>query len=115
MTRDVPAAKRFYSEVVGWTANDVDMGEGVTYTLLKSGDTDRAGLMGTPPGVEAPPHWLTYIGTGDVDATTTRAKELGGSVFKEPTDIPNMGRFAVLADPTGAVFGVFQGTGQPES
>jgi predicted enzyme related to lactoylglutathione lyase len=55
-----------------------------------------------------PPHWLTYVGTDDVDATAAKAKDLGGNVIVEPADIPEVGRFSIVADPTGAVFGLFQ-------
>jgi len=87
--------------------------EGTTYTIFqRAGGTDVAGCMQLQEGSPAPPHWLVYIGTQDVDATTARAKELGATVFVEPTDIPNMGRFSVLQDPAGAAFGLFQGTAQ---
>src|SRR6266511_3969071 len=112
MTTDVEAAKAFYGEVLGWTSRDQDMG-GMTYTLFqRSGDTAVGGCMARPEGVEAPPHWTVYIATDDVDASVVRAKELGANVFVEPTDIPNMGRFAVLQDPTGAAFGIFASSGE---
>jgi predicted enzyme related to lactoylglutathione lyase len=58
--------------------------------------------------VQAPPHWLAYLGTDDVDASTARAKELGATVFVEPADIPGVGRFSVLQDPAGATFALFK-------
>jgi uncharacterized protein len=88
----------------------MDMGEMGTYTIFSRGEEqDVGGCMRTPPGVEAPPHWLVYIGVDDVDATAARAKELGATVFQESTDIPEVGRFAVVQDPAGAVFGLFRG------
>jgi len=54
---------------------------------------------------------ITYVHVTDVDAITAKARQLGGTIHREPTDIPNIGRFAVLADPTGAVFGIFKGAG----
>ena len=111
-TSDPGAAKSFYSEVFGWSPRNEDMG-GMTYTIFKSkGGTDVAGCMQLMEGVQAPPHWLVYIATDDIDATTARAKELGATVHVEPTDIPNMGRFSVLQDPAGAVFGLFHGSGE---
>ena len=108
-TSDPAAAKSFYGEVFGWSASDQDMG-GMTYTIFKrAGDIDVGGCMQLEEGMQAPPHWLVYISTRDIDATTARAKELGATVFVEPTDIPNMGRFSVVQDPAGAVFGLFQG------
>src|SRR5262249_24335511 len=104
---DVAAEKQFYADVVGWASHDVDMGP-MTYTLFRTGDTDRAGCMRMMEGVPAP-FWLTYICTDDVDATAQKAKELGATVYAEPADIPNVGRFAVLGDPTGATFGLFKG------
>ena len=106
-TSDLEDAKRFYNEAFGWTANEQDMG-GMTYVLFRSGDTDRAGAMTQMPGEQGPPSWLTYTLTDDVDAKTAKAKELGGNVIMEPMDIPNIGRFSIIADPTGAVFGLFQ-------
>jgi predicted enzyme related to lactoylglutathione lyase len=107
-TSDTAAAKSFYTEVFGWTTSDADMG-GTTYTIFKrAGDVDVGGCYPLDEGMQAPPHWLVYIGTEDVDATTARAKELGATVFVEPADIPNIGRFSVLQDPAGAAFGLYK-------
>jgi predicted enzyme related to lactoylglutathione lyase len=106
-TRDLEGAKRFYGEDFGWKDKESDMG-GMTYVLFSDGETDRAGAMGLMPGEQAPPYWLTYATTDDVDATTKKAKDLGGTVYAEPMDITDIGRFSIVADPTGAVFGLFQ-------
>src|SRR5262245_28061915 len=107
-TNDVDAAKRFYREVFGWDSDDTDMG-GWTYTLFKTGETQVAGCMTIPEGEGTPPHWYPYLATDDVDAATEKAKQLGGKVYHGPTDIPgDMGRFSVLADPSGATFGLHQ-------
>jgi uncharacterized protein len=113
MTTDVEDAKAFYGEVVGWESRDMDMDNGLVYTLFSSGGVDRAGCMPLPPGAEGtPPAWLTYLGTEDVDATVETAKSLGTTmVFMEPTDVMTVGRLAVLADATGAAVGLFR----PES
>jgi predicted enzyme related to lactoylglutathione lyase len=84
------------------------MGDSGPYTLFSSGGEDRAGALPIPPGLEAPPHWLTYLGTADADATAARAAELGGVVQREPFDVPTVGRIGVLADPAGAYVGIFQ-------
>ena len=111
MTTDVDAAKSFYKEVFGWTSKDSDMG-GMTYTIfVRAEDIDAAGCMERPAGVDAPPHWTPYIATQDVDATVTKAKTLGATILRDGTDIPNMGRFAIIQDPTGAVFGLWQTSG----
>jgi uncharacterized protein len=107
-TRDLPAAKAFYSNVFGWTANDLDM-ESMAYTEWKIGEKSVGGMMAMPDMVpaEVPAHWLVYFMTEDTDATVAKATELGGSVLVPPTDIPP-GRFAVLSDPDGAVFAVIK-------
>jgi uncharacterized protein len=108
VTTDPKAAKRFYTEVFGWTTRDMDMGPSGTYTIFQHNDVDVAGAMQRPEGMDAPPHWLPYIGTDDVDKTAARAKELGGTVFKEAFDVPTVGRIAIVQDPVGAVFGLFK-------
>ena len=105
---DVEAAKRFYGDVIGWTTADMDMGD-MVYTLLKrSGGVDVGGLMRKPEDAPGPAAWLTYVATDDVDASVARTKELGGAVFMEGMDVPEVGRFAVVADPAGAVFGLYK-------
>ena len=108
LTTDTDGARAFYSEVFGWAAKDMNMGEMGTYTVFSSGGKDRCGAMGMPPGVEAPPHWLTYVHVDDVAATTAKVKELGGQGYKDPTAIPDMGEFAVCADPSGAAFAFYK-------
>src|SRR6516225_1532322 len=103
MTSDVRAAAAFYSAVVGWKADASDP----QYTLLKVGDAQVAGMMETPPEVKAmgvPPMWSGYVLVGDVDATEARILQLGGKVIRPGSDIPDVGRFAVVADPQGATF-----------
>jgi len=109
LTNDVDVAKRFYAEIFGWGARDMEMGDAGSYTIFATGDADRAGCMKIQPGMQAPPSWTVYIGTDDVDASAAKAKELGGTVIVEPTDIPgNVGRFAIVLDSTGAAFGLFK-------
>jgi hypothetical protein len=107
-TRDLPAAKAFYTEVFGWTANDMDMG-GMTYTEWKLGDRSVAGMMAMPAMVpaEVPAHWLVYFAVDDADATVSTANRAGATTLLPPTDIPP-GRFAVLTDPDGAAFAVIK-------
>jgi predicted enzyme related to lactoylglutathione lyase len=112
-TRDVPAAKTFYTQVFGWEPNDLDM-EGMQYTEWKVGDKAVAGMMPMPAMVpaEIPAHWLVYFTVDDADAVVSKASEIGGNTLAPPMDIPP-GRFAVLADPDGAAFAVF--TPKPEA
>ena len=104
LTTDVAAAKHFYTQLLGWTTEDVSMAEGMHYTVIKSAGTDIGGIMPVPPAnAGMPPCWGTYITVDDVDATTRRAAQLGAKTLVPPTDIPQVGRFAVLQDPQGAV------------
>lgn len=104
-------AKKFYTEALGWTFRDDPMPTGDAYTTWLGADGPRGGMMPMPSGVEAPAHWLVYFATSDVDATAARTKELGGQCVVPPTDIPGMGRFAVLQDPQGAFFAVVKFVG----
>ena len=103
MTTDVEGAKKFYSTLFGWKTEDMPM-ENMRYTIVKVGDEGVGGIMPIPPQAQgSPPNWGVYV-TGDgVDVTAKKAKELGGKILVPPTDIPNVGRFAVLQDPQGAV------------
>lgn len=114
MTTDSKAAERFYQQVVGW--NMVDAGMTPPYTLLMAGEAMVGGLMTLPADVAAagtPPCWTGYIGVDDVDAMAARIAASGGTVCRPPEDIPGIGRFAVVADPHGAAFIIFKGTGEP--
>lgn len=109
-TPDVDAAKRFYAEVFGWTYKDGALSEAdaFVYHEIKAADGSHVGgIMGQQPGEQAPPHWGGYVGVDDVDAAVARAKAAGGRVYVEPMDIPTVGRFAVVADPQGAVTSPF--------
>jgi len=110
MTTDPEAAGAFYPKVVPWKTQPSGM---PSYTLWMAGKTQTGGLMALPDGPASgtPPSWLIYIGTPSVDVTVEKAQRLGGKVLKGATDIPNVGRFAVLADPQGAAFAVFTPSG----
>jgi uncharacterized protein len=108
---DVDASKRFYTEVFGWTSDDQDMGGGVTYTIFSKGETQVAGLMKQVAQTAGQPaEWHPYIGVEDVDATAEKGVGLGATLLVPGTDIPGMGRFAMLTDPNGAMFGIFSAT-----
>jgi predicted enzyme related to lactoylglutathione lyase len=112
MSTDPEAAAKFYAGLFGYTVDSMDMGPMGTYRILKRGDRQTAGVMGIPKGAPPHSHWLTYINVKDVDASTRNAKEIGGKVLAQPQDIPKIGRFSVLADPTGAAFALFTGAPQ---
>ncbi len=106
MTTDVDAAKKFYTAVFGYTMTDQDMGN-MVYTVMKVGGRPNAGLMKTPDA-NVPTSWLTYFSVDDVDKCVEKAKAAGAKVLAGPDDIPEVGRFAVLQDPQGAVFAIIK-------
>ncbi len=108
LTKDVQKEVEFYSDVVGWKTQP--FGE-TGYIMWVGSQGPLGGVMSM--GEEGakrgePPRWMAHVQVEDVDATAARAKKLGGKVWKEPTDIPTVGRFAVIADPQGAVLGIFK-------
>lgn len=111
-TRDIAAAKRFYGALFGWTTEDRPMGPDWSYTIVKTGDKEIAGMMDIahiPGGGEhVPPHWAVYVSVADVDAAAASAVAEGGKVLGDCMDIPNVGRFAVVQDPQGAIFNLFR-------
>jgi uncharacterized protein len=107
-TRDVERAKRFYADTLGWTYDGMPMPDGSgTYWVAKAGEAFAGGLFDIRDhrfdGM--PEHWLCYIETDDVDARCAKAKAAGGQVYREPWDIPGVGRIAILGDPGGAGIG----------
>ena len=108
-TPDAGAALTFYQTAFGYTHDVMDMGEQGKYYILKSTDgKGRAGVMqSTMPGV--PPMWLPYVNVADCDAAAAKASKLGAKqVVVPPTDIPGIGRFAVLLDPLGAAVAIIK-------
>jgi hypothetical protein len=105
-TRDTAAASQFYGAVFGWESVPIAMGP-MTYNELQLGGRTIAGMLDIPGDVpgEVPAHWLAYFGTADTDSTVAAATSSGATLAVGPVDIP-AGRFAVLADPTGAMFAV---------
>ena len=79
------------------------------YTLFRNGESSVAGAMQrTREMGEVPSHWMIYLAVEDVDACASKAAGLGGQVVHPPTDIPNVGRWALIADPAGALFAVMR-------
>ena len=112
VTSDVPAAKAFYREALGWELRDLHNG-GMDYTIASQGEREVAGIMTLPkdaPGM--PPAWGSYVTVDNVDARAARIEQLGGKVLVAPRDIPTVGRFAVIADPQGAMLALISYVGQ---
>lgn len=107
MTNDPSAAIGFYTKTVGWGTEIWSEGA-VPYTMWRTSTGPIGGVLPMPAGMEGvPPHWLTYICSADTEATCRHAESLGGRVLTPATEIPRVGRFAVLQDPQGAVFAPF--------
>ena len=108
MTSDPDAAIHFYTKVVGWTAADQEMAQlDFRYTILSTGERGVGGLMALTEDMKAGgavPAWVGVIGVADTDAEAKRIAADGGTVHMGPDDIPNVGRFAFVSDPGGAVY-----------
>lgn len=112
MTTDTKAAEAFYRGVVGWRAQDAGMKD-MAYTILSADEAPIGGLLALPPEARdagARPGWIGYVAVDDVDAYAARLTQAGGTVHRAPDDIPGVGRFAVVADPQGALFVLFKGS-----
>jgi predicted enzyme related to lactoylglutathione lyase len=110
MTTDMAAAEAFYRQAIGWTAEDAGM-PGMSYTIFSAGETSVAGLMDLPDMVRQSgggPTWIGYVGVEDVDAGAAALTKASGAVYRPPSDIPGVGRFAIVGDPQGAVFALFK-------
>lgn len=101
-TRDTEKAKAFYTELFHWGTKVDDQGP-MPYTEFLVGDKSIGGMMEmTEQHGDAPPHWLPYVLVDDCNASADKVTQLGGKIIVPPMDIPNVGRFSVFTDPTGA-------------
>jgi predicted enzyme related to lactoylglutathione lyase len=103
---DLPAALRFYTQLFGWSAEDQGPDAGNYHLLTKEG-ANIAGAMGVMMEGQ-PSAWTSYVSVEDADATAGRIRDAGGALYVEPVDVMTLGRMAVAADPSGAVFGLWQ-------
>jgi hypothetical protein len=110
-TTDPGGAKSFYGALLGWEYDDNPIGDGVVYSMAKLGDKFVGAVapqMQDEREMGVPPHWNNYVTVDDVDAVAGRIAELGGQVLAPPFDVMEVGRMAVLMDPTGAVLCLWQ-------
>lgn len=110
-TSDSAAAKNFYSQLFGWETEDHSMGPDAFYTMLRINGKEVGGLYELMPEMKAqgvPPHWLSYVSVTSADESAEKAKAAGGTLLKEPFDVFSIGRMAVVQDPTGGVFALWQ-------
>ncbi len=104
-TRNVDGVKKFYGELCGWTTTPSPMSGSVYHHWMKDGMMFGGIMdMNSPEWANVPSHWMTYVSVTDVDAKASKVSELGGSICVPPTDIPTVGRFCVVNDPTGGTF-----------
>ena len=106
-TDDPEAAKAFYVGLFGWQTRDVPMGAAGPYTMCLLGDGVVAAVYGREHS-QGPPAWLSYVTVADADATVAAARAAGALSAQDPFDVFDAGRMAVLQDPTGAHFAVWQ-------
>jgi predicted enzyme related to lactoylglutathione lyase len=109
-TTDTNAAEKFYTQLFGWTPKHNAPGAPMEYTEFSVNGTPSIGMMAKPKEMPAhiPSYWMPYFMVKGVDASAAKAKELGGRAMVGPQDIPGTGRFAILTDPQGAMFAVFE-------
>src|SRR5689334_19782308 len=111
-TSDPAGAKPFYAALFGWNYNDLPVGHGpdgedAFYSMATKNGKEVAAIAPLPmPGV--PPHWNTYVTVADVDKSAAQVSGAGGSLMGEPFDVMDAGRMAVVADPAGAMFCMWQ-------
>jgi len=104
---DVDKAKSFYRSLFDWQLNDVDMGGGMSYTLINVGEGTGGGMMKQMiPG--APSSWLAYVQVDDIRAATDKAKSLGATVMRDVMAVMDEGWLSIIRDPTGAALGLWQ-------
>ncbi|CAN5814840.1 VOC family protein [soil metagenome] len=115
-TTDDEAAKKFYTELFGWTFTDNPIGPGMVYTMLQLAGKDVGALFKMPEEMTSqgiPPNWLSYVSVKSADETADKAKSLGGTLMKEPFDVMDVGRMSIIQDPTGAAFAIWQAGTHP--
>ena len=110
-TTDQNAAKQFYQQLFGWTANDFPMGPGEFYTMFQIGGLEAGAAFTMNAEMRerhVPPNWMLYVATASADETAAKVTQAGGKVVAGPFDVMDFGRMAVIQDPTGAHISVWQ-------
>lgn len=109
MTNDVGKAKSFYAELFNWSYESMQLPNGA-YLVIKLGERSIGGIMTKPAGMSLANAWTSYVSVADVDATIAATREHGGLVYAPPQDIPGVGRFGMIADPSGAALQIIRTT-----
>ncbi|MGH7499265.1 MAG: VOC family protein [Gemmatimonadales bacterium] len=102
------AAKQFYTSLFGWTIEDRPMGPDATYTMLNLAGKAVAALYQQEPQPGMPPHWISYISVDSADELSLRTRALGGTVLMDAFDVLDVGRMAMIQDPTGGVVALWE-------
>jgi predicted enzyme related to lactoylglutathione lyase len=108
LTTDVDAAKKFYTNVVGWTVTPFDGSPEPYEVWNRPGGGGVGGVMKIPDGMNFPPHWVMYVGVPKIEDAIAKIQQLGGSTLSPPIDIPKVGRMRTMKDPQGAMFSIFE-------
>jgi uncharacterized protein len=106
-TQDHKKAKDFYTSLFDWKLEDNPAAE-IPYTEIDVGGEGVSGGMMAAVAPEIPSHWLPFVHVHDIEETTQKAKTLGATVIKKPTNVPGKGRYSVIVDPTGATFALWE-------
>ena len=110
-TTDSAGAKKFYSDLFGWSSHDDPVGPDMVYTMFQRDGKNVGAMFEMPPEMQKmgiPSNWLTYVTVESVDKSAQQAKSLGGEVMREPMDVMGIGRMAVIRDPQGATIAFWQ-------
>jgi len=110
--RDTAGARAFYTRLFDWSVREDTMGESGTYYLFQKSGRDVAAMYQPPPG-SVPPSWMSYIAVAGADAAAEQARNLGATVVMGPFDVGDLGRMAVLRDPQGATFSIWEAKKNP--
>lgn len=108
MSPDPKRSAQFYRDLLGWEIKDVDMGVGRPYTMIHNQGESIGGIESTDPSQQVPAHWIAYVSVSDLEGAVKKAESMGGKIPVRPKEIPNVGRFAVVVDPTGAMISPYQ-------
>ena len=109
-TTNLETAEKFYTELLGWKLKGSDAA-GMVYheIVVDGGDKGVGGMFQMGPEFgDTPSHWTPYVAVDDVDAKAKQVAELGGKIRVPPTDIPHVGRFCMITDPTGATLSLIK-------
>jgi predicted enzyme related to lactoylglutathione lyase len=113
MSKDPAKAQAFYEALFGWNVSVVPMEGFGDYHMIHVGETGIGGIVPLDAAVPAPSHWMGYVQVDDVDAASATAAASGGQSCVPPTDIPGVGRFSVITDPTGGAISPFKSASGP--